>query len=281
MLAVIVVFAGALGVTDAHGAGVWRDPTHYVSDESFAGLRFISEFPAQKLTIVGTDDGASWWMLEGSCSGDLMTEINFDFLPKGGSGMLTGRWQYNEEGVATIIWPDGNQWIAHTYTPAFDATLTPSYHGMFLDPAHLKSGTFSGVRVIAEYPQHTLNMVGSDDGVNWWFLKGICHDVNDLDANGKPKPMFKFDFSPKGGPPDLTATWDHFSVITFPDGNQWYKPQGPGTIWPGAKLEAEGRPRSSSAAVVALPLVTISIFALGWMVRYGKRATAQLPIEQL
>ena len=37
---------------DAHGAGVWKDPKHYVSDERLAGTRFISEFPAHTLTMV-------------------------------------------------------------------------------------------------------------------------------------------------------------------------------------------------------------------------------------
>ena len=32
----------------AHGAGVWKDPNHYVGEESLAGLRFIAEQPARR-----------------------------------------------------------------------------------------------------------------------------------------------------------------------------------------------------------------------------------------
>ena len=45
--------SGAFG----HGAGVWRDPEHYQSDDSLAGIRFIAESPPHHLTLVSTDNG--------------------------------------------------------------------------------------------------------------------------------------------------------------------------------------------------------------------------------
>ena len=45
----------------------------------------------------------------------------------------------------------------------------------FLDTAHYVPGTFKGVRVFAETPHHVLQIVGSDDGVTWWYLTGDCH----------------------------------------------------------------------------------------------------------
>jgi hypothetical protein len=88
---------------DAHGSGVWRDPNHYVNDESLAGLRFVAEFPAHVLTMIGTDDGSSWWMLKGSCSGPRMTQISFDFSSKGGPPDLTGTWSMADF-VESITW---------------------------------------------------------------------------------------------------------------------------------------------------------------------------------
>ena len=57
---------------------------------------FLAEFPAHTLKMVGNDGGdatpGGWWYLEGSCSGDGMTEIHFDFSPKGGPADLLGAW---------------------------------------------------------------------------------------------------------------------------------------------------------------------------------------------
>jgi len=213
LLALVAFVAGV----DAHGPGVWRDPGHYVSDSSLAGLRFIAEIN-HNLMMIGTEDGANWWYLKGFCSGPGMTQITFDFSPKGGPSKLTGTWSTDGE-TQTIVWPDGNAWTTTAPTTAFEVTVQDTYWGLFIDNAHAASGTFAGVRVIAETPQHTLRMIGSDDGKTWWYLEGICHDVND-----NLRPMFKFDFSPKGGPKDLEAWWDHNKIIKFPDGNVWKKP---------------------------------------------------------
>ena len=102
----------------------------------------------------------------------------------------------------------------------------------------------AGVRVIAEQPQHTLNMVGSDDGESWWFLTGICHDETG-------KGMFRFDFSPKGGPSDLTAKWDHFSKITFPDGNVW-------TMVPCTNPNLKTDQQKAACAATAAPFMDVA-----------------------
>lgn len=207
--------------------GVYTDPNHHVSDESLGGLRFIAPSPSNEVIVIGTDDGAQWWWLQGTCSGGSLN-TTFDFSPKGGPNQLIGTSAIGPEGT-TITWPDGNAWtLIAEPTAAFEYTLAFTYHGLFLDPQHYVPGTFAGMRVIAERPQHKLHMLGSDDGVSWYHLTGICHDVEHDD-----NPMFRFDFSPKGGPAELTAKWDHTSLIRFPDGNRWYKPAyAPNTIFP-------------------------------------------------
>ena len=202
---------------EAHGAGVWKDPGHYASDVSLAGTRYVAEYPPHVLTMVGTDDGANWWKLVGYCSGEGMTEIHFDFSPKGGPADLMGTWSVGADGVESITWPDGNSWTGMpTPTPAYSATLTNTFHGLFVDPLHEISGSFGGMRFIAEQPQHTLSMIGSDDGKTWWFLQGICHDENKT-------PMFRFDFSPKGGPKEVVARWNGLGLEFEADGNVWTK----------------------------------------------------------
>lgn len=255
--------------TDAHGAGVWKDPGHYVSEDSLAGLRFVAEFPAHKLTMIGTDDGATWWMIQGTCSGPGMTEINFDFSKKGGPPDLKGIWS-SDEGAAYITWPDGNKWSAMaTPSAAFSTTTVGTAHGLFLDSAHHVPGTFKGVRVFAETPHHVLRLVGSDDGVSWWYLTGDCHGPGGegSDEFGPfkfvSKTYFAVDFSPKGGPADLVAEWDHHSLIKFPDGNTWYKPDGP------ALAASNTISESSNTPALALPVCLIAGF-VAYAVRKAK-----------
>ena len=63
----------------------------------------------------------------------------------------------------------------------------------------------------------TLTMVGSDDGAAFWSLHGRFVDK----AAGK----LVVDFSPKGGPSDLSGVWakacDGSVAITWSDGNIW------------------------------------------------------------
>jgi len=264
---------------DAHGSGVWRDPGHYVSDTSLAGLRFVAEFPAHTLTMVGTDDGSRWWMLKGTCSGPGMTQISFDFSPKKGPANLTGTWSM-VDGIETITWPDGNAWTGSMPTPAFQTTTAMTFHGLFLDSAHYVPNTFAGVRILAETPQHTLHLVGSDDGTSWWYLKGNCHGT--VDATGKftfiSRDYFRVDFSPKGGPADLVASWDHKTLIKFPDGNTWFKPD---RAKPSAKLHLTDAPPHvnrllNPAVAVVLAVATL---ALANAVRRGRPLRREQPMS--
>lgn len=136
--------SGALG----HGAGVWRDPKHYQSDDSLAGIRFIAESPPHHLTLVSTDNGIDWFALSGSCSGAGMTTITFDFAPKGGPGTVSGTWS-SEGGATSIVWPDGNRWTLLERPTAAWQRPTPidDHVGLFSDPNHYAGASgFAGTR---------------------------------------------------------------------------------------------------------------------------------------
>jgi len=272
-----MIIATLLVGVEAHGAGVWRDPNHYVDGNSLAGLRFVAEFPAHVLTMIGTEDGAGWWMIKGTCSGPGMTEINFDFSSKGGPADRKGAWAEDEEYGESITWPDGNKWVAlGAPTAAFSETFIGSSHGLFLDSAHTVPGTFAGVRVIAEPLAHGLYLVGSDDGTSWWALRGDCHGPGTIEEGNfsfVSQEYFAVDFTPKGGP-NLVATWDHRTRIDWPDGNTWLKP--PKAV---SKFRAAPRPlrASSGAALAVVPIV----LAIGALANLARKARAPHAAEQV
>ena len=86
--------------------------------------------------------------------------------------------------------------------------------GVWKDPGHFVSdASLAGTRFIAEFPPKTLTMIGTEDGGRWWKLTGKAHGTN-----------VYFDFSPKGGPANLTGVWTKDGAverITWPDGNAW------------------------------------------------------------
>ena len=254
----LLLLASLAASAAAHGSGVWKDPNHYISDSSLAGLRFVSEFPPHVLNLVGTDDGKTWWALSGTCSGPAMTEINIDFSPKGGPGAVTGTWA-KSGGVESITFPDGNTWVlAEKPTWAIAAPDGVDDHvGIFRDPNHFVSPkSWAGLRFIAEFPPHELRMVGSDDGNvrGMWFLAGTC--------TGADMSAIHFDFSPKGGPADLTGKWRPApdSSITWPDGNAWTKVGAPTAA---ATALLRERPAEAQNASVALRLIVGLALAAG------------------
>lgn len=261
-LSILVAATVLIAGTSAHGAGAWRDPRHYVDDFSLAGLRFVAEDPPHTLTMVGTDDGKQWWTLQGTCSGPGMTVIRFDFSPKGGPADVEGTWARNRDDQTTITWPDGNTWqMLEEPTEAWShPTQLDDHFGLFTDPHHsLGATSFAGTRYLAEaYPLGTgkLVLVGSDDGSSWWTARGtIVDDVH-----------LTVDFSAKGGPADLSATWasaaEQPSVdprplmlggkslpgqLVWPDGNAWSK-NGDAS----ASSVVGGAPEAAAAAAAAI-----------------------------
>ena len=185
-----------------------------------------------------------------------MTKIVLDFSPKGGPSDATGTWTASAGDAwltiagleddapdAAIEWPDGNKWYLLPKRPGAEPQpprATPKHDdhvGAFTDPNHLGSGrSWAGFRFFAEVPAHTLNLIGSDDGESWWFLKGKC--------SGPQMTQISIDFTPKGGPADMGATWKAGGTgpmpgrIYFPDGNSWAHVETAGATVEGSRAPA-------------------------------------------
>jgi len=221
-LACLVTLALAPTVVSGRPTGAFYDPKHYVGADSFAGLRFLAEGPNHILSLVGTDDGKSWWALTGGCIGQDMDVVTFDFTPKGGP-LLAGRYSI---GTTYIEWLDGNRW--HEWlsppgplldSPAFSMVDWYGRSGAFIDPNHYGGpSSYAGMRFLAGAPSDPakLTLVGTDDGKSWWAVKAT--------VGGSLAEVITIDFSPKGGPADAEGRWvttSAGSTITFPDGNVW------------------------------------------------------------
>ena len=263
---------------DGHGAGAWKDPHHYRSDSSLAGLRFISEYPPHTLNVVGTDDGTTWWALKGTCSGPGMTVIKLDFSSKGGPADATGTWATQGK-TPTITWPDGNVWVLQA-TPTKAVWMDDGlddHVGIFMDPHHVGAG-WQGLRIVAESPAHVLKMVGADsaDSTRFWYLEGYC--------DGPTMTGIHFDFTPKGGPANLEGVWAPAPSrsITWPDGNKWRKTAG------GPPREALLATKSSfryhqvaRSPVVVLMLVAVTAVGLRFAIRRKLTDVKPAPLAPL
>ena len=76
--------------------------------------------------------------------------------------------------------------------------------GFYKDPNHYKEGTLTGTRMISDQfgnaaSDDKITLIGSDDGAEFWTLNGTWSD--------RTTGSFVVDFSPKGGPSDLSATY--------------------------------------------------------------------------
>ena len=118
MSVVTKLLVGAMVGVSAHGSGAWMDPAHKSDDSPLAGMRYVSE-TEHVLKMVGTDDGSTWWSVDGYCTGEDMTNIHFDFSSKGGPANMVGKWARIQETYpsglvadewVTLTWPDGNVW---------------------------------------------------------------------------------------------------------------------------------------------------------------------------
>eukprot|EP01006_Ploeotia_vitrea_P044723 TRINITY_DN66857_c0_g3_i1.p1 TRINITY_DN66857_c0_g3~~TRINITY_DN66857_c0_g3_i1.p1 ORF type:complete len:239 (-),score=17.15 TRINITY_DN66857_c0_g3_i1:367-999(-) len=198
----------------------YTDPNHY-QPGSFAGTRMISDengdTAGSRLTLVGSDDGFSFWTLYGNFTNKKTGALVVDFSPKGGPANLNGT--YNGKGKLT--WQDGNFWSAvkkPTFTLGSPMWVLSDLGGFYTDPNHYKPGTFAGTRMISDKtgnrPGMGLTLVGSDDGKLFWTLHG--------EFTNKTSGALTVDFSPKGGPSDLTGTFAK-GKITWQDGNKWVR----------------------------------------------------------
>ena len=110
--------------------------------------------------------------------------------------------------------------------------IAPSLGGEYIDPNHYVpgSGNFAGTRMISdnfsENMTERITVIGTDDGVEFWTLFGNWVDISAGELS--------VDFSPKGGPLDLsgifTAQADGTGEISWTDGNVWTRAKFPPTF---------------------------------------------------
>lgn len=222
--------------------GFYLDPNHYKGD-SYAGTRMIADHPsygtAEEITMVGSDDGRTFWTLSGHFTDVGKGHLVVDFSAKGGPKDLTGTYS-TEHGVPSIRWPDGNQWdrkIAPALPASTPSGILTNVAGFYTDLNHYKDGTFSGTRFISGPVSGIVTIVGTDDGDHFWAVPAT-YDGNQIVA----------DFSSKGGPSDFSGTYGE-TKITWQDGNSWKRPGG------------AMAPKGSNAYGMTAGLLWIMVFA--------------------
>jgi len=204
------------GMLDNFG-GFYTDANHFTED-SFAGVRMFASFPSHgtssEISLVGSDDGRTFWTLHGEFTDESKGHLSIDFSPKGGPKDLNGKYMNGK-----ILWPDGNKWSKVYGPPVPEDTpcgISNNIGGFYIDPHHYKEGTLHGTRFVSNSQDGFATIVGTDDGSHFWALNAI--------DNGKGK--FTVDFSSKGGPKNLVGEYSN-GKITWPDGNAWTRPGPP------------------------------------------------------
>jgi len=152
----------------------------------------------------------------------------------------------------------------------------------------------AGMRFVSE-TAHALSLVGTNDGTNWFALKGYCE--NGPDGPGGVDGLMTrihFDFSPVGGPEDLEGIWAKHHVgeevvttLTWPDGNVW-KQVGvssdviPVGAWADAKAEPPARARRSASFKLGLGtavlIVAAAAVAVSPLLARSLRKSAEPPV---
>mmetsp|Transcript_5116 Transcript_5116/g.15501 ORF Transcript_5116/g.15501 Transcript_5116/m.15501 type:complete len:199 (-) Transcript_5116:208-804(-) len=182
-------------------AGVYSDPNHAIAS-SFGGLRLIAQDGTQ-VTVVGCDDGSTWWTLLGTIEGSAVT---IDFSPKApqvGTLAATSHSAYLE-------FADGNKW-AKLLATGFETSPEASdgINGVFKDASLASANSFAGLRVVSDHLGGTARdeivAVGTDDGLAFWALA-----AGSFGADG-------IAFPEKGLAPFANG------VLSFPDGSTWLK----------------------------------------------------------
>lgn len=161
---------------DSFIGGFFTDPNHY-KEGTLAGTRMISSMNKEgQIAMIGTDDGIEFWKLAGQFNGTCGS-FDIDFSPKLGKKERFDIAATYENDL--LKFPDGNGWEKKQKPDKFlKATgalpaLANKYSGLYTDPKHYEEGKMSwaGARYITR-KVWDVSIVGSDDGVNFFFQSG-------------------------------------------------------------------------------------------------------------
>lgn len=238
VLAVVVLTLLALTLSGCGGGGSTKAPPigglYTISDifkpgsGSFAGLCEISDHSGNKvkdastdgkIVLVGSDDGKSFWNVNGEWTDKDAGKFVAYFSEKQGTFE-------NVAGVvsdAGITWNNTNATTGAAgnwkpiKTPSFSLQQVPvsakeAVGGFYEVTGSYKNGSFANTRMIAANGFPKLFFVGTDDGTNFWTVVGKWDG---------PSGQFMADFTPAGGK-NVTGKLDS-NAILWSDGHYWAK----------------------------------------------------------
>lgn len=216
--------------------GIYTDPFHSeTSDNSsnifgyeapwYGGIRVCGRTSpdSKEFVCIGNDDGFHFWTLEGKFTGDDDdSAVEMDFTPKApGVGLLQCSYQ---PGALSFL--NDNKEVANTWsrlTPTTDFALTEqtkhdafnNVNGLYVDLKVFQPGSYAGIRLVSDrlgkFIGKDISVVGTDDGTEFWALKGGSFDKQSSKGDSKLTV---------GG---FTGGSIHNGTITFEDGTVWTK----------------------------------------------------------
>lgn len=198
--------------------GFYTSPNFSPNSGNFAGLYVISDRQAdelsQQLHIVGSDDGKSFWNVEGNWT-DKASGAFTAFFSHRADGMPDLNGVLSDAGIA---WDNSEDW-APLKTPSFGLKMQPEIlaqdkvGGFYVDPVvHLHPQLFVGARMIADNYFPKITMIGTDDGSTFWSIIGRWDGIS----------RFHADFTPIGGS-NTTGKLDASAILWEGDGRYWQK----------------------------------------------------------
>jgi len=199
---------------------------------SLAHVVAISDMPGNNslasLVLISTDDGQVFWNVNATWSNRANGAFDANFSSK--SCPLACENRAATLNGTSIYFDKTKNEPAFTWTrmnkPMFklvDAKPNPSDEligGLYKDPSHYKDGTWDGLRMISTDGFPNIAIIGKDDTSDmFWTIP-----MNWKGAEGGP---FVADFSPKGGPKNLTGYYNaSLPGIVWADNNVWKKQDG-------------------------------------------------------
>ena len=208
--------------------GLYIDPKHAAGPAggrlaTWSGMRFVSDAEAGAVTLVGCDGDpagsdpgkAPWWTpAPAAAGGELLVDS-----PNGPPSASAAAAAAPRSRGRTATCGRGSRRAAAVARPLPATDMIEvsrgALQGVFTDPNHYTagSGTLAGLRAVSDFAGESIALVGSDDGVKFWTLRG--HYVAKATSSA-----IVVDFSPKGGPADLNGTVSK-GTITWQDGSSW------------------------------------------------------------